>query len=259
MTDHHTDDELHGPLGLVGFSRRADIYERARPGYPDALIDLLGQRARLGPHGRVADVAAGTGKLSRQLQATGAHCVAVEPSHDMRSVCRQRAPEVSVVGGTAEALPLASGSCDLVTVAQAFHWFDAERALEEIARVLRPRGAVALVWNERDGRVPWVAELGRLMHSAGHPAHARAAAFHRVLDGCGLFGPADQVTLPFTDQVDRSGLLDLVASRSYVNVLGADDRAQLLEQVASLTVGLPEPITVPYRTEVLLASTPGPA
>ncbi len=244
-------DDRRRDLARRGFARGADRYERGRPGYPVGLVDLLRRYAGLGPDSLVADVAAGTGKLSRQL-LTVAPCVAVEPSAGMRAACRRHAPGVASAGGTAEAVPLATGACDLVTVAQAFHWFDPGRALPELARILRPGGALALVWNELDGAVPWVAELRRILHDAGH-VHPAAVDYRPVLDGSPWFGPADHCTLPFTDTSCREELVDLAASRSYVNVLGPAERAAVLDRVAALARTLVEPITVPYRTEVLLA------
>lgn len=245
-----------GGLGAAGFAHRADVYERGRPGYPDALLALLGDVAGLGPGCRVVDLAAGTGKLSRELRRAAGACLAVEPSAAMRTTCRRRAPGVAVVGGSAEAIPLATSSCDLVTVAQAFHWFDPRRSLAEIGRVLRPGGSVALVWNEREERTPWAVELGRLMQ-VGHEPHPDAVTYRPALDAAPGFGPAAHHTMPFAVEVARQGLVDMVASRSYVNVLGDEERAAVLDRVAALAATLPEPVTVPYRTEVLLARLDG--
>jgi SAM-dependent methyltransferase len=128
------------PAASMGFARAAAAYERGRPGYPSAAVDFLAARLRLGPGRRVVDLAAGTGTLARSLPATGAEVIAVEPVAEMRAALPARA---RAVDGTAEA------SADAVAVAQAFHWFDGDAALAEIHRVLRPGGALALVWNRR--------------------------------------------------------------------------------------------------------------
>ena len=240
-----------------GCWRRADIQDRARPGYPPALIDVLRDAGRLGPGSRVADLAAGTGRLSRDLARVVAHCVAVEPSASMRDAFRERVPDVPVLAGSAEAVPLATASVDMVTVAQAFHWFHARRSLDEIARVLRPNGCVALVWNERDESVPWMAEIGRIMRSAGDAPYARALDYLPVLARSRQLTDVGRETLAFVDHVDHAGLVELVASRRYVNVLAPAERAALLRRVADLVASLPEPVAVPYRTEVLLARTVG--
>ena len=129
------------------FARSAAQYERARPGYAPEAVAFLVERLGLGPGRVVVDLAAGTGKLARQLVPSGARVVAVEPLAEMRSLIPAG---IEVLDGTAEAIPLPDASADAVTVAQAFHWFDAEAALREIERVLRPGGLLALVSNRRD-------------------------------------------------------------------------------------------------------------
>ena len=121
----------------LSFETVADAYERARPGYAPAAVEWIAERL---PFGRVLDLAAGTGKLTRQLVARGADVVAVEPGEEMRAVLARVVPGVEVLAGSAEAIPLPDESVDTVTVAQAFHWFRAEEALAEIHRVLRPGG-----------------------------------------------------------------------------------------------------------------------
>src|SRR5436190_13208524 len=122
------------------FGAAASDYERARPSYPPQAIETLKADAGIGPGRRVCDLAAGTGKLTRLLVATGADVVAVEPVPGMREQLSEVLPEIEVLDGTAEAIPLDDGSLDVVTVAQAFHWFNFDEALAEIRRVLRPGG-----------------------------------------------------------------------------------------------------------------------
>ncbi|HMJ74516.1 MAG TPA: methyltransferase domain-containing protein, partial [Iamia sp.] len=146
-----------------GFSAGADDYERGRPSYPADAVEVLCRQLGIGPGARVLDLAAGTGKLTRLLVPTGAEVVAVEPVSEMRRRLRANVPQALVLDGTAEKLPLPDRSVDAVTVAQAFHWFDPEVALKEIAWVLKPGGGLGLIWNERDTREPWVDELSRLI------------------------------------------------------------------------------------------------
>jgi ubiquinone/menaquinone biosynthesis C-methylase UbiE len=155
------------------FGSVAEVYERARPIYPDDAVRWL---AGTGPHD-VVDLGAGTGKLTRSLVALGHRVTAVEPSVEMLEQLRSAVPDAVAVEGSAESIPLAEASADVVTAAQAFHWFDQLVALREIARVLRPGGRIALVWNARDDRVEWVAELtetviGRSTFRAGGIAAA---------------------------------------------------------------------------------------
>lgn len=206
------------------FGAAATAYERGRPSYPDQAVGwLLPPGAR-----RVADVGAGTGKLTRQLRARGLEVVAVEPLSEMRRQLARAVPGVPVVAGTAEAIPLPDQSADAVLLAQAWHWVDPARALPEVARVLRPRGQLGLVWNVRDEQVDWVAELGRIMHSDGDPAYDRTPAL-----GAPFRTPERFVTRWFAS-LTAPALLDLVASRSYVITRPAADRESIMTRVRRL-------------------------
>lgn len=134
------------------FSGKATTYDRFRPGYPPALIWYLAGAAGLGDGSVVADIGAGTGIFSRELATTGARVIAVEPNADMLAQARAHigdAENVELRQAGAEKTGLPDGSVDLVTAAQAFHWFDRDRFRAECARILRPGGRVALVWNSR--------------------------------------------------------------------------------------------------------------
>ncbi len=109
------------------------------------------------------DLAAGTGKFSPRLLATGAHVIAVEPVREMLDQLRRQFPEIDARAGSAQHIPLDDASVDAVVCAQAFHWFSSDETLREIHRVLKPGGRFGLVWNVRDDQVPWVAALTRIM------------------------------------------------------------------------------------------------
>jgi ubiquinone/menaquinone biosynthesis C-methylase UbiE len=130
----------------TGFARSVEAYERGRPDYPPEAIAYLQRELELRAGRTVVDLAAGSGKLTRQLVALRCEVIAVEPVDEMRAAI---GAGIRTLEGTAEAIPLPDASADAVTVAQAFHWFDGPKALAEIARVLRPGGALALVWNRR--------------------------------------------------------------------------------------------------------------
>lgn len=135
------------------FTERVANYVKHRPAYPDAVIELLKDRCGLGPDAVVADVGSGTGILTRMLLQTGAVVWAIEPNDAMRRAAEADLaafPRFHSLSAAAEAIPLAPGTIDLITAAQAFHWFDAAAAARSFLRVLTPTGRVALVWNARD-------------------------------------------------------------------------------------------------------------
>ena len=136
-----------------GFGSGADAYARVRPGYPPEVADHV---VRAAAGGLIVDLAAGTGKLTADLVARSAHVVAVEPVAAMLGHLVGDLPGVPSMRAAAEHLPLRDGSVAVVVVAQAFHWFDVEASLTELARALRPRGRLVVVFNERDETVDWV-------------------------------------------------------------------------------------------------------
>ena len=173
-----SDPDAVNPVAAAGFGRAADVYERSRPSYPADAVARLVSELDIRAGRRVLDLAAGTGKLTRLLAEHGAELVAVEPSAAMREAFVSVLPGVPVHEGTAEKIPLADTSVDAVVVAQAFHWFDAPRALVEIARVLRPVGGLALDL-ERARRIGPVGGGAQPRHAVGraHAVPGRAATF----------------------------------------------------------------------------------
>ena len=146
----------------LSFGSVAADYDRYRPAPPPQALDWL-----IPPHATaVLDLAAGTGAVTRLLIGRAARVVAVEPDERMRAVLAARCPEAEVLEGRGEDIPLADASVDAVVIASAWHWLDPERAVPEIARVLRPGGNLGVIWVSRDTRVAWVAEFNALMHEA---------------------------------------------------------------------------------------------
>jgi SAM-dependent methyltransferase len=230
----------------TGFARSAGAYERGRPDYPPQAVAWLADRLGLRAGRTVVDLAAGTGKLTRALADSGAEVVAVEPVAEMR---RALPATVRALDGTAEAMPLRAASADAVTVAQAFHWFDGDRALAEIHRVLRPGGALALVWNRRVLADPVQSALHELMapHRGDTPSHVGGVwpgAFERTR----LFGAFEERAFDQTQRLDADGLADRVASVSFIAALGDAERERLLERVRALAGG--GEVELPYRCEV---------
>jgi SAM-dependent methyltransferase len=244
-------------LGRAGFESGSETYERARPDYPAAAVDRIFATTGSARGTRVLDVAAGTGKLTRQLSARGANCVALEPSAAMRQVFERVLPGVALIAGTAEYIPAASGSMESVVVAQAFHWFDAARALPEIARVLRPGGSLSLIWNERDESDPTMAELVRVSKWDRNQPYPMGKDFGEFVDRSRLFGPVERTQFSFVQPVDRRQFVEQVATRSYVRVMDELDQQALLVQVAELAAALDEPIAMPYITDLFCARALG--
>jgi SAM-dependent methyltransferase len=228
----------------------AEVYERARPGYPPEAIDFLHELG-LGPDSDVLDLAAGTGKLTRALIAAGARVTAVEPLFAMRQMLQQRLPEATVMEGTAERIPVEDESTDLVTVAQAFHWFDAPAAVQQIARVLRPGGGLAAIWNVRDESVEWMAMIRELMDEAraDTPSHVSGVWTRPFESGDSPFEPLRLETFRHAQELPRADAVDVFASRSYVAALPQHDREVLLERVAE-QVPKTEIVEIPYVTEL---------
>jgi SAM-dependent methyltransferase len=235
------------PVAAAGFSSAADVYERARPSYPLEAIAWLAERTGLGPGRTVVDLAAGTGKLTRLLIGTGARVVAVEPLAEMRALI----PGGEVLDGTAEEVPLADGVGDVVTVAQALHWFDLDRALPEIDRILRPGGWLALVWNMRDLDDPVQRGVEELLAPARHVAVAHDPGDWRdPMARSPLFGEPEVREFANVQHVSAAMLRERVASTSFVAAMADAEREALLDRVTGLVAGVDEPFPFPYRTEV---------
>ncbi|MCW2756874.1 MAG: Methyltransferase type 11 [Nocardioidaceae bacterium] len=208
----------------LSFGGVADRYDRSRPDYPpEAVSWLVGEQ-----QARVLELGAGTGKLTQSLVGLGHLVLATDPDERMLHHLGKRVPDAFAATATAERIPAAGRSVDVVVAAQAFHWFDHDTAVPEIARVLRPGGVLSLVWNVRDEGIPWVKKLGRLI---GPMERTESAD---VLDDFDQFEEAETQEFRHWQTLDRAGLMDLVASRSNVATLPADEREERLEEVGAL-------------------------
>ena len=250
-----SDERVH--RAARGFEQAADAYERARPAYPRAAVAWLCEHLGIARGRRVLDLAAGTGKLTRSLVAVGADVVAVEPIAEMR----ERLPsEVEALDGTAEAIPLPDASVDAVTVAQAFHWFDAGRALAEIHRVLRPGGGLGLIWNTRDERDEVqraITELlDRLRFDPTGEVRAprwQGGSARASLNGSPLFGDVETYETSQRQELDAEGVVERFLSVSFVASAAPEERAEVARGIRELLAERQEPIVLPYVTEVYVA------
>jgi SAM-dependent methyltransferase len=240
-------------VAAEGFGAGAAAYEKGRPSYADDVVAWLVDRLAIAPGRTVVDLAAGTGKLTRLLAATGADLTAIEPVDAMRDQLLAACPGVHAISGTAESIPLPDRSVDALTVAQAFHWFDPAAALAEIARVLRPAGTLGIVFNERDTREPWVAELSKVIRwderaqwrvpYAVEVDWAAAVAEHGP-----QFRPAERYDSTYIQPMDPDTLVQRVLSTSYLARLPAVDQAALAQRVRDLVAPLGPSFELPYVT-----------
>jgi SAM-dependent methyltransferase len=207
------------------FGGVADAYERGRPTYPtEAARWLVGETPAT-----VLELGAGTGKLTRVLAGLGHDVHATDPDPEMLRQLETALPGVRAMVASAEDIPLGDESVDVVVAAQAFHWFDLDLALPEIARVLRPGGRIALVWNQRNEKIPWVRKLGNVIGRQDHLDQPAEALIYSE-----LFGFVEDATFTHWQTVDRQSIQDLVLSRSNVAVLDDEARAAKLAEVLAL-------------------------
>jgi ubiquinone/menaquinone biosynthesis C-methylase UbiE len=245
---------------VQAFGPAAEEYERGRPRYPAAALDRLESELGLDRESVVLDLAAGTGKLTRDLVPRFARVIAVEPLQKMLAQLRRQAAEADPLIGTAEAIPVEDGSVDAVFVAQAFHWFDGHRALEEIARILRPGGGLALLWNTtpwENREDAWFAELDDLLDGSRADLSVtrrhHSGRWREPFEQQEHFEPLSTATFSNTQYVSREEFIAGLASRSYIARLDPSSRGELLGQIAA---SLDEPgapiehgqVVVPMRT-----------
>jgi SAM-dependent methyltransferase len=233
------------------FDRAAEEYERARAEYPPAVLDGL----PLGSDAEVLDVGAGTGKLTRLLAQRYRRVIAVEPLDGMRAILERVVPAAESRAGSAEAIPLSGASVDGVFAGQAFHWFANDRAIAEIARVLRPGGILALVWNrpddERRSPLPeqYRAHLEEL-HAASMADVESAPPWQEVI-GRGPFGEVHEGSVPHDHVLDRAGVLDNARSVSWIASRPGEEREALLQRLDELLTD--GPFAIPNRANIMWA------
>jgi SAM-dependent methyltransferase len=242
------------PRAATGFAASAAAYDSARPAYPAAAVSRLARELGLRPDGVVLDLAAGTGKLTRELLPLAARVVAVEPSAAMRAALQANLPGVDALDGSAEAIPLPDATVHAVFVGQAFHWFAVPQASREIARVLTPGGGLALLWNRADWSArdhPWLPALDALLTPYRHAAGPFPAedTWPQALAETALFTPLRRAETTHEHRIHAEQLVELVASWSWIANLPEGQRAAVLGRVRDL-VGDRRRLALRYRTEL---------
>lgn len=239
-----------------GFEAAVDRYERGRPGYPPEAVDLLVSQLEIRAGRDLLELGAGSGKFTELVVGSGARITAVEPVRAMRAALVVRCPTVVVLDGTAESIPVADGTADLAVCAQAFHWFEAERALGELHRVLRPGGGLGLIWNVRDETSGWSRQLTAIFDAvAGDGPRYRDGRWRIAFERTAWFGPLQHRAVDHVHKVTRAAFVDRAMSVSYVASAAQDERRRIQAEVERLLDADPdlagrEHVGVPYRTDV---------
>ncbi len=223
------------PVRARSFGARAADYAEHRPEYPADGVRWALSAARRPVHD-VLDLAAGTGKLTAGLLPLGLTVTAVEPDDGMRTVLSREFPQVNTLPGTAEEIPLPDSSVDAVMVGQAFHWFDRQRALDEIARVLRPGGVLGALWNGEDDRVEWVAEL---MKYTGTSVSG-VVREHLWVPSHALFDGFEESVFPNTHRRTIESLAETFGTHSRMLVIPQAERNEVLDRIRAYLRSRPE-------------------
>jgi ubiquinone/menaquinone biosynthesis C-methylase UbiE len=241
-------------VGIKGFSDGIR-YQSARPGYPVEAVAHLVDHLAIDASTKVVDVAAGTGLFTRELVAFTSHVIAVEPARGMRDELVVQLPSVEVLDGVAEKLPLGDNSADVLTVAQAFHWFDPDEALGEFARVLVRGGGLGLIWNERDESVQWVDAMSKAILWHQRKPYDMATDFGAILLSGG-FVDVEKRTFRNVQLMDRLSLHERVLSTSYIAMMSPQEQKAILKDVDDIIASFEESFELPYVTTTFCARSP---
>ncbi len=242
-----------------GFSAHADAYARGRPEYPPRAVAWLRDDLGLIAGKTVLDLGSGTGKFLKTLRATGARMIAVEPVAAMRAQLIAENSDVEALEGTADAIPLPDESVDAIVCAQAFHWFATSRALVEIRRVLKPGGALGLIWNVRDERVDWVRAITDIIT----PYEGDAPRYHtgkwRSVFPAEGFTALQERRFPWVHSgAPERVIVDRTCSSSFIAALPADELQSVAARLRTLVAATPAlagraSVDYPYVTEAFAA------
>ena len=247
-------DKIHR-TAAAGFPSAVESYEKGRPEYPPAALEHMKTVLGLAPGVVAVDIGAGTGKFTRQITKSGARIIAVEPIEEMRRKLISHLPDIDVFEGTAESIPLQDGSIDVAVAAQAFHWFDGEKALKEIHRILRLDGKLGLIWNLKDATVEWVAELDEIVAQYEGIAPRYKSGQWKSAFSSPLFTQLERKQFRHVQSCTVEMVVDRVKSTSFIAALPADIQRNVSDQVRTLLRSHPmtansDQIELPYITDV---------
>jgi ubiquinone/menaquinone biosynthesis C-methylase UbiE len=238
------------------FASVADAYERGRPAYRPAVVGAFAAELGLTAGAPVLDLAAGTGKLSRALLAAGFDVVAVEPLASLRDVLAEKIGRDRVRDGVAEAIPMPDDCVDAVTVADAFHWFDRQRALGEIRRVLRGGGGLAVLSMLPDwSGASWAHELGTLVQQSRpeHP-HFDGPPWQDAVREAGYWTEPREIRVTTTQPASPEQIVDHLGSMSWIAAMAEDERKAWLERVRTIIAEGQTPSDMPTHVVIGLTS-----
>jgi SAM-dependent methyltransferase len=227
------------------FESVAADYERHRPGYPEEALRWASEHLGLDAGARVLDVGAGTGKLTRGLVAVGFEVVAVDPGAPMLDQLKTAVPEAQALVAPAESIPLPDESVDAAFAGQAYHWFDRERAVPELQRVIRPGGGLVLLWNWWNERDPLQRELGELVGFAGHDPYRR-----EDLPGEPWFREVGRTVVEAEQESSPDALVGYLSTASAFLTAEPEQREELLGAVHEVASRYGERFTLPRLTYV---------
>ena len=239
-----------------GFSRSGQLYESGRASYPPEAVEELFEAVHLEKKSKVLEIAAGTGKFTKQIFPFIDNIIAIEPVAEMRKKFSEQLPQVKILEGTAEKIPFESASFDHVFVATAYHWFDSQKALEEIHRVLQPQGYLGLIWNtwRKDVVPPWLKEIRDIVEPLGAKApRYKSMQWKKPFDETKLFTPMQSKNFDYPVKLSADGVCQRFLSVSFISALPQEQFKQVEQKIREILarhLSLDGLFEMPYHNDI---------